>query len=223
YQKYTADLPPVLVTQDSTEYTKVRYLSGVEFDRFLHFDPTATHPATYQLTSLSRIPTGIYDKFNFSMAFKWSADLGGAKPYFVRMGQFRLYADDGSFWGCNASNDTSSGTDSGNFWMETDSDFIALVPVGVNNTPSLLYSVQENTDLSSWITATFAIPSAPRSGRVEIVLWLRSEDTTAFSRDMSSLNLEYLPYINGSYNIFNSQSDTSTRDGIYYSSIEDEV
>jgi hypothetical protein len=223
YQKYTAALPPVLVTQDSTEYTKVRYLSGVEFDRFLHFDPTATHPATYQLTSLSRIPTGIYDKFNFSMAFKWSADLGGAKPYFVRMGQFRLYADDGSFWGCNASNDTSSGTDSGNFWMETDSDFIALVPVGVNNTPSLLYSVQENTDLSSWITATFAIPSAPRSGRVEIVLWLRSEDTTAFSRDMSSLNLEYLPYINGSYNIFNSQSDTSTRDGIYYSAIEDEV
>ncbi len=223
YEKYTATLPPVLTTQDSTEYTKVRYSGGVEFDRFLHFDPTADHPATYQLRSLVKIPTGVYDKFNFSMSFKWSSDLGGAKPYFVRMGQFRLYGNDGTFWACNASNDASSGTDSGSFWMETDSDFIALVPIGVNNTPSLLYSVQENTDLSSWISATYGIPSAPRSGKVEIVLWLRSEDTTAFSRDMASLNLEYTPYINGSYNIFNSQSDTSTRDGNYYSSIEDEV
>ncbi len=223
YEKYTATLPPVLTTQDSTEYTKVRYRNGVEVDRFIHFDPTAAHPATYQLRSLARIPIGAYDQFVFSMSFKWSADLGGAKPYFVRMGQFRLYADDGTFWGCNASNDASTGTDSGNFWMQTDSDFIALVPVGVNNTPSILYSVQENTDLSSWISASYNIPSAPRSGKVEIVLWLRSEDTTAFSRDMASLNLEYTPYINGSYNIFTSQADTSTRDGFYIPAIEEEV
>ncbi len=221
YQKFSPTLPPVLVAQDSTEYTKVRYLSGVEFDRFIHFDPTATWPATYQLTSLSRIPTGIYDKFIFSMSFKWSSDLGGAKPYVVSMAQFRLYGDDGSFWAAQVANEGAS-TSSG-FWMETDSDFIALVPIGFINVPTIVYAVEEGTDLSSWITATFNIPSAPRTGRVEIVLWFRNEDTTAFSRDMSSLNLQYLPYINGSYNIFNAQSDTSTRDGFYIASIEDEV
>jgi len=52
---------------------------------------------------------------------------------------------------------------------------------------------------------------------------LNTETPSSQFKDFGAVNFDYIPYINGNYDTFASQSDTSTRDGVYINSIEEQV
>ncbi len=210
---YERNVPPDV--QDSVEYTKVLYTAGVETQRFIHMEAAANNDF-YYLTSQQRIPVQFFDNFNIGCSIRYSTDLGGGSGH-IQIHQIwvRLYADDGTFWNLHSVSGTGS-SDPGTYWMQSD------VTWGTNQRFCDFEGESENIDFTQWQSLTFNSVPCPRSGKLEILL-INNQTASSQYKDFSSVNFDYIPYINGSYNIFASQSDTSTRDGVYYSSIEDEV
>ena len=212
--EYKKDVPPT--TQDSTEYTKVLYSGGQEVERFIHMEPTVGTPF-YYLASLQNIPVSYFDKISFGMSVRYSDDVSGTGLFLKTQAQLRLTADDGTFWTCHVSVPGTLAPEPGKFWVQA--------PDG-NWTTNQEFLIWEDdadvVDFSQWNSLTFDCPPAPRSGTIEVIL-TNSNDPDVRSKDFSSLDFKIIPYINGSFGIFNSQSDTSTRDGVYFTSIEDDV
>ena len=205
-----------ITTQDSDVYIKRLFQNGQEKQRFIHFPEAATN-AFYYLVNDGLIPVGLNDKFTFSFNVRYNTDFGSLSGDFQHLEAWvRLYADDGTFWSAHGVSGTQTSSDPpGNYWVETASDWLGATSFNQEGEASAI-------DFTQWQSLSFDSAPIPRSGKLEIIL-INQDVTDTRTKDFSSINFEYIPYINGNYNTFSSQTDTSTRDGSYFGAIEDEV
>jgi hypothetical protein len=212
--EYLKTVPPG--TQDSDGFLKVRYLNGIEVERYLHAEPTVAD-TFYYWRNTDKIDIGLFDKVSLNMSVRYGDDVSGVGYFLRTQAQIRLTADDGTFWSCHVSAPGTLAAEPGKFWEQA--------PDGTWTTLQAFLVWEDNADFvdfSQWNQLTFDCPPAPRSGKIEVIL-VNSVGPNARTKDFSSLQFIYTPYIDGSYNVFDSQSDISTRDGVYFTSIEDEV
>lgn len=196
--KYEKSVPAT--TQDSAAYIKRLFDSNnYEKERYVHMEQAATN-SFYYLRSVDKIPAKFKDKFHFSLSFRWGADLGGAKPYAVRIAQIRLYGNDGSFWNFGAK--LGVGLD----WYSTASGF----PTSDPNFATLNFGVETTTSLTNWNTIDYDITAIPVSGQIEIIL-INTSNPDSQTYDLTNLSLTVLPYVNGSYQKFTSIYDKVER------------
>lgn len=205
-----------LDVQDSDVYIERLFSLGQEKQRFVHFPETATN-AFYYLVCNERIPVQVYDKFTLSFNVRYNTDFGSPSGEGEwEQAWVRLYADDGTFWSLNAVSGTASAFfDTATYWQATAADWLGSKVLRIVGEASSI-------DFTQWQSLSFDSPPMPRSGKLEIIL-INQDVTDTRTKDYGAINFEYIPYINGNYNTFSSQTDTSTRDGDYFSSIEDEV
>lgn len=204
-----------VTTNDSDGYLKITYRDGAEIERYLHAEPTASD-TFYYWSNAGHIDVGLNDKLTINMSVKYGDDVAGTGLFLKTQAQLRLIADDGTFWTCHVSFPGVLAPEPGKFWLQapdgtwtTDQEFL------------IWEDDADSVDFSQWNTLTFECPPVPRSGKIEFIL-VNADAATARTKDFNSIQIDYIPYING-YNVFASQSDISTRDGSYFSSIEDDV
>lgn len=216
--EYDKGLPPG--TNDSTAYVKKRYLLGTEKDHYLHFEQTAVNTSGvsswYYLKSLQKIPVGLSDRLKITLSFRYGADLGGSKPYNILHLCVRLYGVDGTYRLFGIGNVfPPSGVTTGWFNQTSNWDDTGAFAF-------LTSYVDTTVNLTDWNTVSWEVWPMPVNGKIEIVL-VNVDQPADQTKEISSLTVEYIPYVGGGYNFFKGQSYTSTRDGNYQNSIEDEV
>jgi len=187
---------PVL-TQDSDGYVKKYYVNGQEKQRFL-FTETAATDAYYYWRSDEKVPMEQNSKFNFSMDVKYSTDLGGGSGHFdIAQAQIRLYGNDGSHWTLHADYGTGS-SDPGPRWVLSDSSW------STNNNYVRLSGDAASTDFTQWNNISGDTAPLPVSGQVEFFL-MNNQTSNDQEKSFSSLQIEYFPFINGSYQKYTGQ------------------
>jgi hypothetical protein len=184
-----------VVTQDSEMYVERLFTSfDYEKERFLRMPLTAT-TQPYYARCLDQIPVAIKDRFTVGVSFKYSSDLGGAKPYQLQQIWLRLYGDDGSYWNYGLAGGI---TDLQYGWILSDATWPSPTRATLNSL------VDDNTDLVNWDSISVDVHAVPVSGKLEILL-LNFSGNDAHTKYFSSLKFEYHAYINGSFDTFTGQ------------------
>jgi hypothetical protein len=184
-----------VVTQDSEMYVERLYNAlDYEKERFLRMPLTAT-TQPYYARCLDKIPVAIKDRFTVGVSFKYSSDLGGAKPYQLQQIWLRLYGDDGSYWNYGLAGGI---TDLQYGWILSDATWPSPTRATLNSL------VDDNTDLVNWDSISVDVNAVPVSGKLEILL-LNFSGNDAHTKYFSSLKFEYHAYVNGSFDTFTGQ------------------
>lgn len=190
-------------TQDNEAYIRrVINSFGVETDRYVVIGIASE--ALYYIES-ERIPLLEGDRFDFSVDWRLNSDLGSSGHSTLFVAQIRLFADNGTFWNLHGGNST----DPIPIWIESDSTW----------TTNQRYFVLEwdgDVDDTAWKTVSFwdnaPCPPIPfgLSGDITILL-IASIQSDLVEHHFSNLQWTYIPYINGSYQKYEAQSNTVKR------------
>lgn len=182
-----------VTTQDSSSYIKRLFNSnGYESERYLHMPATATSAFYYQKTD-GKFSIHFKDKFSFGLSFKHSTDLGGGSgSVTLTQAWIRLYGDDGTYWNLHADSTGSS------YWVQ------ATATWTTNQAFIQWIGLSENADFTKWQDLSIESPAAPVSGDIEVLL-VNNQTPNSQSKSFASVSLEYIPFINGSYQKYTGQ------------------
>jgi hypothetical protein len=205
-------------TQDSVEYTKIRYFNGREKERYIHMEAAANDDFYYMLVD-DKIPMGISDKFTIGCAIRYGSDLGGGSGHFILAQLWvRLYADDGTYWNLHAVSGTGS-ANPGAYWIQANGP---ADDWATNQRFVEFEGESEDIDFTEWQQISAESAPLPRSGDIEVLL-INNQNASSQTKDFGSLSMDYNPYINGSYGVYTGQFYKSTRDGEYRRNIKEQV
>ena len=210
---YNKNVP--VVSNDSTAYIKKLFIGGYEEQRYLHMPLTAVS-AFYHFDNDEKIPVHIKDKFNFSVDYRYSTDLGGGSGHFtLHTAWIRLYGDDGSFWNLHAVSGAGS-SDPVAAWTASNSTWT------INQKFIEHEEDKANVDFREWQHISIEAPPIPVDGELEILL-INNDAPNNQTKDFFNISFDYIPLINGSYHKYQGQSNTTTQNGNYKNKIEDQV
>lgn len=153
----------------------------------------------------------VVDKIRFSVDFAWGADASSGSTYTQRVATIRLVADDGTFWML----------DSDGRWYQSNSSW------SVNFKDIEYQFVPNDADQTEYVTVEVESRQLPRSGMVYIDLYALNQQPSGIDDvdiHFTNIRLEYLPYINGSYETYDKQySKVERSDTGYASNLDEDV
>lgn len=140
----------------------------------------------------NKFSLGRYDKFTFSVDRRYFTDLSGSGLSTENVAQIRLYGEDGTYWTCTS---IVFGSDPANSWVQCNSSFTT------NQRFISDRYVRNDVDTTKWMSASVDANPVPVAGEIEILL----RQMTATGTHYANLQFDYHPYINDSYQNYNSQ------------------
>lgn len=182
--------------------------NGYETERYLLLmAPVA--PTSNNMATCTPIPVNVRDKINFSVDFAWASDISGGGTYTQRVATIRIVADDGSYWML----------DSDGKWYQSNSTWSV-------NFKDLEYQfIPDDVDETEFVTVSVEAKEIPRTGFLYIDLYALNQQGTA-SDDVNihftNLRLDYLPFINGTYETYDKAVSKVERSELGYNSNLDE-
>lgn len=174
----------------SAHVVKIRQY-GDEKSRYVEM----TAGATLHRLKSSRVPVGYLDKFTFSVDRRINFKATGSGQTTDFIAQIRLFGEDGTFWTIT---NYQFRSDYPGKWVQSNSTF--------TSNPRFIAAqyVRNNTDTRNWIAGSVDADPVPVSGDLEILLLQHSIHGPGLLTHFANLQFHYIPYINGTYQKFNS-------------------
>lgn len=200
------------VAGDYNAYMKKYFYFGYEKRRFMHLEHlNLSDDAQYRYVKSCAVPVEKNDKFTWSFDYRADIDLNNNTSVQVPIGAILLVGDDGTNW--------ILGDDSGPIWKQSDATFSTNIDTynwGFN---------PHDIDMTVWNSFSIDAPVVPVNGSLYFLLFTHRSTASQhqFDHQYSNLNLQYSPFIAGSYQKYTSQYNKTTRPGNYKSKLEDEV
>lgn len=203
--------PNVLSTNAEAFIKRVFNANGTETERYAVIG-VASALIEQQLIS-DFIPVHEKDKIDLSFSVKHDGQIETAAGTVTgQYGQIRLYADDGTYY-------TLEGSLSGSTpaWVACTSGFNT-------NQKFLRIQFDGTEDDTEWRSVGIGddCPPIPKDGKIQIV-FCHQLKVDEFEMHISSIDFEYIPYINGSYQKFTGQSHKIIQSSDNTESLEEEV
>jgi hypothetical protein len=143
----------------------------------------------------NRVPVGRFDKFTFSVDRRINTNATGSGQTIDFFAQIRLYGEDGTYWTIT---NYQFGANPPGSWVQSNSTFTS------NNRYVAAQYVRNDVNESDWMAASVDANPLPVNGELEILLLQHTINGTSFLTQFSNLQFQYIPYINGSYQKYNS-------------------
>lgn len=185
--------------------------NGDETERFVVIEGSSE----FTFIMSEPIPVHESDRVEIDQNRRISSDIGGSGFFRDNCVQLRLYANDGTFYthhGKTSADDTV-------YWESCNSDFR-------NNQKFHCFEGDLSQDLTeSQSLYSGEVAPVPKDGFIRVLLY-RSSLTGMDTRDtyIEDFTFRYIPYIAGSYQLFNAQySQTDRGNTDYAAKIEDDV
>jgi hypothetical protein len=165
-------------------YEKERYLVIQNLAGFAHYFKSEA------------IPLRAKDKFNFGINYHYDSDFGAVR---TEVAHIRLEGDDGFLYDWDY--DTQSG----------DNGWIQVTPANANVWTGLVNDNITDVDTREWISFSAESKPVPVSGRLFIRLYLGQANPVF--KYYAGLTFTHIPFINGSYQKYKSQTHKVTQEG----------
>ncbi len=192
-------------------YIRRDFINGYENKRYtvIEYDATGVH-----FFRSETIPVEAKGKIKFNMTRRLSGDVGGSGFYRDVAMQIRLYADDGTFYMLSGE---SSGTDVLE-WKSTNSSF-------TTNVRYIYFEGDVSRDMTEAETVygNTTSPEIPKSGRIQVLIHQSHENTWGKDTYIDKVELEYLAFVNGSYQKYTGQYHQVKQSEQNPESVDDEV
>lgn len=158
-----------------------------------------------------------YDKFDFSIDRRLSANQGGSGTITEFFAQIRLVADDGTFYTLTSE---ASGSEPAGGWVACNSTFTTN-----QRYVKLQYERDQVNEAEEWLNASVEAKPLPKDGNVYILLLNSSVYGTPTTVDthFSNLQFDYKPYINGGYPRYTGRYHKVSIDENRLANIEEDV
>lgn len=185
----------------STAYITRKFVFGTEKERYATITPKTTLATPWDFIESSVAELGKNDRATVSVDWKYDTDFaGGGTPIYPM--RIYLLADDGTYyyWWHPTSNDPAEF-----YWVSSATEQERLIPVTV---------IPDDVDMSQWNNFSVTLAPLPASGKLYIGLNQGQQVSTGGSNqniNYQGLQLDYKPYINGSYQLFTGHYDQILR------------
>lgn len=179
-------------------YIRRTFEDGYEKDRYVVIEkgkPSGSEP--HYLFS-NPFTIGKRDKVSFSVDVAFGDNIssaGSATDYFA---EIRMYGEDGTYWVL----DDGSGEPQPGTWVQSDGNFFT------NNRLIGRGWAINDTDETEWYTLRVQSRPAPVAGKVVVLLIQSSQFGNDTETRFANLQMDYQPYINGSYAKYSGHSHT---------------
>lgn len=174
-------------------YVQRIYVNDYEKERYVVIPYAAV---SSNLILSSDIPVQEKDKFSIGMSRRLSADVSGSGFYRDNGMQVRLIGDDGTYW--TLQGETSAGDTLD--WVQSDSDFLT-------NNKYFWFEGDVDRDMTEpeSLYGSTESPPIPVTGYLQLLA--HQTHQASWNRDtyIDSVSFTYIPYINGSYQIYTGQ------------------
>lgn len=202
------------ITADQLAYIVRKHENGYEKERFMVLEKSTYDYNTqvYWVRNTNPIPVGDLDKLVISLDWQMYSDLIGAGVSYVGMYAL-LVGDNGTtyiYWGNGLHYNGSR------WWPLTvvsfPDDRLAIKTEFERNT----------TNETEWQTMSGELQPCPVSG--ELYLYIPLPEIPGVTKiKFANLQVDYIPYINGSYQRYSGHSNTISQAGNYKANIDDRV
>lgn len=175
-------------------YIRRDFVNDTEVDRCVVIEAAAD----WNFIMSSGVYVNIGDKFNLNLEQRMSADQGGSGSYRQNSAQLRLYGDDGTYW-----------THAGKTSVNDVAEWVACTSTFKTNQRYFVIegdASEDQTDRKNLYSGEVA--PIPVGGTVKLLIYANPEWGDSDDTYISGVRLEYIPLINGSYQIYSGQQWT---------------
>ena len=174
-------------------YVQRIYVNDYEKERYVVIPYAAV---SSNLILSSNIYVNEKDKFSIGMSRRLSSDVSGSGFYRDNGMQVRLIGDDGTYW--TLQGETSAGDTLE--WVQSDSDFLT-------NNKYFWFEGDVDRDMTEpeSLYGSTESPPIPVAGYIQLLA--HQTHQASWNRDtyIDSVSFTYIPYINGSYQVYTGQ------------------
>jgi hypothetical protein len=204
WEPYRANYPTSdLIAATTDAYIRRVFENGYEKERYVVIESSSS-PSSNLIMS-EPVYMNVRDKFTLSLSRRLSADVSGADAE-ETFAQVRLYADDGTRYTLGGGNDTVE-------WVECNSTF-------TNNQRVITGITSPDTETYS---ASVEAPALPKKGYIRILLYQSSEYGTTRDSYIDPPSFTYIPFVNGSYQVYTGHSHKSYNNADNIEKVDEEV
>lgn len=207
------------ISNDSNVYIKRLFNDdGIELQKYVVITSPTTGDVNAPYIQSEGIPIDVKDKLNISVDFRFPDEITSGGGFFKIM-YIVISGDDGSWW---IHGRDEPGNSAEPIWYDT-SGFTVNTALGEQG-----FNFATSVNDTDWQTQTFETKPAPVSGTLYIWLHgMNQEDSDSFDDvDIyySNLRVEYIPFIDGTYQKFTGQSYKALRpDDKYKRDLEEQI
>lgn len=199
-------------TADSPAYIRKKITNGYEEERVIVI-PHSPNPDNWIKSSQIVVNKG--DKMRFSCDRRVTSDHTGSGYVTEFIFIIRLYGNDGTYWSCIGNSNNAFSLALG-AWKSCSSTFNPTVPY--------TWQYQRNyINEADWMNHSLDTLPVPVDGKIEILLLQNSIYSTTDDTHFANIQFDYMPLIDGVYQIVTGQVNTVSTTTNRKANKEDEI